>query len=166
MYADAETGLYYNMARYYDPKIGRYISSDPIGLAGGLNTYGYAYNNPLRWTDPTGLMGFGGGGSANASKPLSLPGNGNVWGGPSRQDMVCTKPMITLNLCVKDCCIAHNECYARNGCNWSSWAGNLAGTSFACQQCNAKAVRCVFSAIGRCDKYPCMPPSLSPFIAP
>ena len=38
MYADQETGLYYNMARYYDPKIGRYISSDPIGLRGGRKT--------------------------------------------------------------------------------------------------------------------------------
>jgi len=55
MYADQETGLYYNMARYYDPRIGRYISSDPIGLAGGLNTYSYALSNPLRYIDPSGL---------------------------------------------------------------------------------------------------------------
>lgn len=56
MYADAETGLYYNMARYYDPKIGRYISSDPIGLAGGMNTYSYVGGNPLRYVDPLGLL--------------------------------------------------------------------------------------------------------------
>ena len=56
MYADTETGLYYNMARYYDPRIGGYISSDPIGLAGGLNTYRYVGNNPLRWIDPWGLV--------------------------------------------------------------------------------------------------------------
>jgi len=55
MYAD-ETGLYYNNARYYDPRIGRYISSDPIGLAGGLNTYLYARANPLRYVDPNGLF--------------------------------------------------------------------------------------------------------------
>lgn len=52
---DAETGLYYNNARYYDPSIGRYISSDPIGLAGGINTYGYAAQSPGVNTDPTGL---------------------------------------------------------------------------------------------------------------
>lgn len=54
-YFDSETGLHYNGARYYEPKTGRYLSSDPIGLRGGLNTYVYAGNNPLRYIDPSGL---------------------------------------------------------------------------------------------------------------
>ena len=53
---DADTGLHYNYFRDYDPWTGRYIQSDPIGLGGGLNTYGYVEGNPLRFIDPKGLQ--------------------------------------------------------------------------------------------------------------
>jgi len=52
---DAKIGLYYYRARYYDPRIGRFISEDPIGLGGGVNLYAYVRNNPARYTDPLGL---------------------------------------------------------------------------------------------------------------
>ncbi len=52
---DPETGLYYNWHRFYDPSTGRYISADPIGLAGGMNLYAYVGGNPVNWIDPKGL---------------------------------------------------------------------------------------------------------------
>jgi RHS repeat-associated protein len=52
---DSDTGLYHNGFRNYIPGWGRYLESDPIGLAGGLNTYAYASGNPLNAIDPYGL---------------------------------------------------------------------------------------------------------------
>ncbi|EOW1591578.1 RHS repeat-associated core domain-containing protein [Shigella flexneri] len=53
-YLDRETGLHYNLHRYYDPDVGRFMVTDPIGLRGGLNLYSYA-PNPLKYADPLGL---------------------------------------------------------------------------------------------------------------
>lgn len=58
-YEDTETGLHYNFRRYYDPETGRYITVDPIGLEGGINTYVYAYSNPMIFYDPYGLWAWG-----------------------------------------------------------------------------------------------------------
>nr|WP_240455952.1 RHS repeat-associated core domain-containing protein [Sphingomonas pseudosanguinis] len=51
---DAESGLHYNLNRYYDPETGQYLSPDPIGVDGGLRTHAYVHD-PLRWFDPDGL---------------------------------------------------------------------------------------------------------------
>ncbi len=53
-YADGETGLHYNYFRDYDPGLGRYVESDPIGLRGGVNTFGYAGGNPIVFFDENG----------------------------------------------------------------------------------------------------------------
>ena len=52
---DAETGLYYYRARYYDPVAGRFLQADPAGLVDGLNLYAYVRNDPLNFVDPFGL---------------------------------------------------------------------------------------------------------------
>ncbi|WP_353631449.1 RHS repeat-associated core domain-containing protein [Pseudomonas canadensis] len=53
-YFDQESGLHYNRHRYYNPDIGRYLTPDPVKLAGGINAYQYA-PNPTGWIDPWGL---------------------------------------------------------------------------------------------------------------
>src|SRR5581483_5156955 len=55
-YFDKETNLHYNTFRDYDPQIGRYVESDPIGLSGGMNTYAYVEGQPSSRADPFGLQ--------------------------------------------------------------------------------------------------------------
>jgi RHS repeat-associated protein len=59
-YYQAETGLNQNVFRDYDPAVGRYVESDPIGLDGGVSTYAYADGNPIGESDATGLDPDGG----------------------------------------------------------------------------------------------------------
>ena len=58
---------YYNYFRDYDPAIGRYVQSDPIGLRGGLNTFAYVYDSPLRYSDSSGLA------AEMCQRPVAIP---------------------------------------------------------------------------------------------
>jgi RHS repeat-associated protein len=55
-YYDSETGLSYNYFRDADPQTGRYIESDPVGIAAGVNTYTYVLNRPTQFVDPAGTQ--------------------------------------------------------------------------------------------------------------
>jgi RHS repeat-associated protein len=53
---DAENGLYYYRARYYDPELGRFLTEDPLGFQAGINFYAYVGNNPINANDPSGKI--------------------------------------------------------------------------------------------------------------
>ena len=99
-YYDQETGTFYNYFRDYRPDEGRYIQSDPIGLRGGLSTYSYVLNNPLRSRDPRGLFGEwadpSGPPSGNPDQPFGQPDYYWGWdvyygaGGFGRTKFTCT----------------------------------------------------------------------------
>jgi RHS repeat-associated protein len=77
------TGLYFYRARYYDPETSRFISEDPIGLAGGINGYAYVDGDPISNTDPEGLLSIG---------PEAPPGTNSLIYIPPGQSATCSSP--------------------------------------------------------------------------
>ncbi|MCW3071978.1 MAG: hypothetical protein JWO44_1868, partial [Bacteroidetes bacterium] len=80
MERDEETGLEYHSARYYLPWLGRWLSTDPIGIGDGVNLYRYVGNNPVMMHDPTGTDG-------EVCKP------DDVFEFSSPENMVCQEPI-------------------------------------------------------------------------
>ncbi|WP_170167505.1 phospholipase effector Tle1 domain-containing protein [Amphritea balenae] len=70
-YFDAESGLHYNYMRDYNPRTGRYLSADPMGLLAGINRYAYVRSNPVNASDPLGLLlfAFDGTGNSDPAQP-------------------------------------------------------------------------------------------------
>lgn len=175
-YYDAESGLHYNWNRYYDPKVGRYVTVDPIGVIPGVgmsptisrligkrlrpmplnkrlllgvnHSYSYVGNSPLRWRDPTGLVletwepdgGIDGDPISWGWPGDNLSGpNGNMFPGFKGQDDVCTLWIFSPigDACFLGRCKRHDDCYADNQCNVSSFLSSLLGGTKSCNKCNS-----------------------------
>jgi RHS repeat-associated protein len=139
-YFDAETGLHYNYFRDYDPSIGRYVQSDPIGQLGGFNAFGYVEGDPVRWFDRAGKIR-----DTNTSSPIpsgSCGGKDGGGNGEVRQLPPGSKGPIKEVVCNKI-----DDCYKKCQCKYDV-ALALCGPS---PSCILRAKRSVEQCITSCE---------------
>jgi RHS repeat-associated protein len=116
-YADSETGLAYNMNRYYQANQGRYTQADPIGLSGGSNRFGYAEANPLSMIDPEGLAACPGGAWDQELGDFALQGAAGGFVQVANLNVKCrSKPTLTCQ--AKQICIGGGPMVGI-GASWS-----------------------------------------------
>lgn len=146
------TGLYDYRARYYHPQWQRFISSDPIGLEGGLNTYSYVFNRPTVLTDPFGLDAY------MCKKPLDAFGGTGTRSGPD----VPGNPAYHQYICVKNG--KATICGGQDNTNWPSpWGpgkpSDPKNDKFDPQRCEKKDDRsCMDECLTRAIQSPDRPP--------
>jgi RHS repeat-associated protein len=152
-YYDAETGTHYNYYRDYDPVIGRYEQSDPIGLMGGLDTYLYVSADPARRTDPTGMQDrprlpplppYPG-----PTPPSWFPNLYGNWCGPGGSGSTFD--------CVDAACKAHDQCYDKCGMS----AGNRWLPPNLSHHCPAQCDVAFLRGLYLCKYPPCVTPLFS-----
>jgi RHS repeat-associated protein len=146
LFYHAPSGLYLTHYRVYDPVPARWLSRDPIGEPGGVNLYGYARDNPINLTDPTGkepiilaaaaiwAVAY----ASHAGDQIGQP-NGTVADYYKDQDNKCSIPIIgsIADKCLLGNCQRHDACYKENQCNATSWVTSALGGTKSCNQCNS-----------------------------
>jgi len=147
-YYDAETGTHYNYFRDYDPSIGRYTESDPIGIEGGLNPFGYAAQKPIIYSDSLGLREV---------PSIDPPGSGwPVFPRPRENQIYCGSgpslhiiPDNPLGYPFGACCKLHDECY--DNCDGGS-QGQCALQFWACMDRTCKRLPPGGASRARCER--------------
>jgi RHS repeat-associated protein len=119
-YYDEESGLHYNWHRYYDPRTGRYVTSDPLGFESrDLNLYDYVWSDPINWLDISGLdaTSWFGDGRALADGPKNGNWCGGNWSGGwnPRWHNGIEGPFPPVDS-MDECCQAHDGCYGKCTC--------------------------------------------------
>jgi hypothetical protein len=123
---------HYNYFRDYDPGIGRYLESDPIGLRAGLNTYAYVGGSPLSAGDPLGLFKFHG----NWCGPNWTGGFKKPWDKLTADERRRLKPPLDG---LDACCEVHDKCHADCRANFSC---DLGGQKRCLEGCDRRLYYC------------------------